>query len=530
MSRPDTQVGQRPSNPVFVQARTARRARALGALGALGLLASSAAGVAQAATTATATATFSTPGQYSFVVPPGVRSVTVIAIGAAGGGCPGFLGAGGSGAALTATAPVVPDETLFVGVGGPGAPCGDSSGSYSPGGAGGSGGGGAGTKGEEVGGGGGGGASLVGLASSPSASFGPQLLVVAGGGGGGGQDATGGGAGSAGETPGGADSGAGGGAGTSTAGGNGGAGLNGTNGAAGSFGIGGSGGPCSQLPSGGGGGGGGYFGGGGGGCGDVSGGGGGGSSFAVRGAANVSIAASSAEPSVAITYAAPTADETTTRMQFGVQAPGIAGPAQTLTVTNNGSAPLVVSGVLLGGADPEDFLVGDRCQQPVAVGSSCQVGVRFHPQMSGARSATLTLLTNAASAPQPVALAGGVSSRARGPASKVELLTCKPAGEGLIQHEHGETPPAAGTCTGKRVRGAVKFTATGAATRARLVRGRLIFATGASVATARGGSELVLTERRPLTRGTYTLILRRRHGGHPITQRLPIILRSTRTR
>jgi hypothetical protein len=67
---------------------------------------------------------------------------------------------------------------------------------------------------------------------------------------------------------------------------------------------------------------------------------------------------------------------------------------------------LIVSGVLLGGYKPDDYLIGNRCQRPVAVGASCQIGVRFAPQTKGKSSATLTLLTNAHTPPLPVALSG----------------------------------------------------------------------------------------------------------------------------
>jgi len=239
-------------------------------------------------------------------------------------------------------------------------------------------------------------------------------------------------------------------------------------------------------------------------------------------------ALTSATPGVAFTYAAPTADESSAAIRFGVQAPGTAGVAQMLTVTNKGSAPLIVSGVVLGGPDRDDFLVGDRCQQPVAVGSSCQIGVRFHPSATGARSATLTLLTNAPSAPSAVTLSGGVA----GSAATVELLTCRhltkvPAGRART---HAADPVGAEraevteTCTARLARGPLRF--GGAATvRAEVVRARVVFAVGAEAPTSNGGLELLLTDRRPLKRGGYTLILRRRRGRRWIGQRLPIILR-----
>jgi hypothetical protein len=245
----------------------------------------------------------------------------------------------------------------------------------------------------------------------------------------------------------------------------------------------------------------------------------------VPGAADVAMALSSAPPGVSITYAAPTAVASQTALRFGTQAPGTAGPAQTLTVANKGSAPLVVSAVVLGGDDPDDFLVGDRCQQPVPVGSSCQVGVRFHPQATGARAATLTVLTNAPSPPAAVALSGGPSADARGPAGKFELLTCEPIVETVVPRKGRGAAVGRETCTGKLVRGTVKFTATGSSTRATIVRGRRVFATGVTVPKARGDSLLVLTDGRALKRGTYTLILRRRQGHRWITRRVPIFLR-----
>lgn len=487
-------------------------------------------GVAQV----TATTKFTTPGTYEFSVPAGVRSVTAEVIGAGGGTC--GQTPGGKGAAVTVSAGVVPGEELFVGVGANGGPCGaGSGGAGSGGGAGGIGGGGNGGAGSAggSGGAGGGGASLIG-ASSPSPGF-PALLAEAGAGGG---AAAGGGNGGASGSPG---AGEGGHPGTLTAGGAGGAqdlvdgGLDpkytGASGSLGLGGAGGGGGDCTEVKNGGGGGGGGYYGGGGGGwcVFGSSGGGGGGSTFVGPSVTVVSAPAlTSATSGIAFTYAAPTADESPAAMHFGVQAPGTAGLAQMLTVTNKGSAPLIVSGVQLGGPDRDDFLVGDRCRQPVAVGASCQVGVRFHPSATGARSATLTLLTNAPSAPSAVTLSGGVA----GSSGKVELLTCQqltklPAGRARpdaaypVGAERAEVPD---TCTGKLVRGALRFRAAGT-TRAELVRARVVFATGAEAPTGHRGFELLLTDRRPLKRGGYTLILRRRRGRRLIGQRLPIILR-----
>jgi hypothetical protein len=96
----------RPLGPMSVRAAAARVLCSMLVCLAFGWAA--AGGVRAAATN---TSAFSSPGQYSFVVPEGVRGVTVVAIGAAGGGClnsagdTGGGGVGGAGVALTATVP-----------------------------------------------------------------------------------------------------------------------------------------------------------------------------------------------------------------------------------------------------------------------------------------------------------------------------------------------------------------------------------------------------------------------------------------
>jgi hypothetical protein len=83
----------------------------------------------------------------------------------------------------------------------------------------------------------------------------------------------------------------------------------------------------------------------------------------------------------------------------------VSGP-QSLTLANNGSASLVISGFAFDGAHPDDFTTGaDSCHGAVAPGSSCAVRVRFAPQAQGARSAALTVLSNAPTS-TPIMLSG----------------------------------------------------------------------------------------------------------------------------
>ncbi len=258
------------------------------------------------------TQTFTVAGAHNFVVPAGITSIYVKAVGAAGAGCSRSFG--GSGASVTAVVPVSPGEQLYVGVGGAGT-SGFEDGFCSPdGGVGGFGGGANGGTGQvgtnqPDGGGGGGGASVVGPGSA-SPTF-ATLLVVAGGGGGGAYFRNGGNAGESGEF---GNAGAGWG-GTTSGGGAGGAAASAssTAGAAGTMLVGGAGGngPNESLTNGGGGGGGGYYGGGGGGgAGGVglgyAGAGGGGSSYVIPSATNQTSPAPSFSPaSVTIVYPAP---------------------------------------------------------------------------------------------------------------------------------------------------------------------------------------------------------------------------------
>ena len=128
---------------------------------------------------AAATQSFTTSGQYSFVVPAGVSSVSVSAVGGAGGSCNGATG--GEGASAAGTFPVQPGERLLVGVAGTGGTCPGVGQGLAAGGVGGGGTGG----GSPFTGAGGGGASEVGPGLLPSyPTGGDQVLIVAAGGGG----------------------------------------------------------------------------------------------------------------------------------------------------------------------------------------------------------------------------------------------------------------------------------------------------------------------------------------------------------
>ena len=343
----------------------------------------------------TATATFNTAGAHTFTVPAGVNSISVELLGAAGGDCllaPGGVH-GGMGAKLSGVVPVTPGQVLSIGVAGRGADC-ESNG------AGGVGGGGTGGSGEWFFAAGGGGASSVGATNAP-VGF-PSLLAVAGGGGGAaGFGLTGGDAGNPGN---GLGPGEAGGAGAETEGGQGGTSECNPPGDAGSSLHGGHGGNGEVI--GGGGGGAGYYGGGGGAGGTCSpgGSGGGGSSYVDPSATEVGEPTpTEGEAFVLITYAVPTIEVDPEELEFEEQAAGTVSPAQAITVTNEGSAPLVVSSVESSGSE---YLATNHCHAAVEPEQSCTIDVRFAPQQVGSTAATLTIYSTAGSSPTEVQLEG----------------------------------------------------------------------------------------------------------------------------
>lgn len=90
-------------------------------------------------------------------------------------------------------------------------------------------------------------------------------------------------------------------------------------------------------------------------------------------------------------------------LTFAAQQVGTQSPVQTLTVTNNGSAPAVFGSPVVTG----DFTETDTCAgQILATGSSCTVRIAFAPTATGARSGLLTLYANIPGGQATVALSG----------------------------------------------------------------------------------------------------------------------------
>jgi hypothetical protein len=105
-------------------------------------------------------------------------------------------------------------------------------------------------------------------------------------------------------------------------------------------------------------------------------------------------AASPAQPVMSLTPAT---------LAFVAQQVGTASALQTITVTNAGTAPLVVASVAITG----DFTQTNGCTAaPIAPGGTCAVQIVFAPTATGARTGLLTVYGNVAGGQATAALSG----------------------------------------------------------------------------------------------------------------------------
>ena len=109
---------------------------------------------------------------------------------------------------------------------------------------------------------------------------------------------------------------------------------------------------------------------------------------------------------------APAVSFTPSTVNYPTQGVGTISPAQTVTLTNTGNAALFINGERQGGNDPLDFAESnDQCVGTfVATGSSCTLQVDFRPTATGTRTATISVIDNAANSPQAIILTGTATS------------------------------------------------------------------------------------------------------------------------
>jgi hypothetical protein len=98
-----------------------------------------------------------------------------------------------------------------------------------------------------------------------------------------------------------------------------------------------------------------------------------------------------------------------TSLTFGNQPQSTTSAAQSVTLTNTGTAPLTISSISVGGANPADFAQTTTCPispSTLAAGAKCTINVTFTPSTISSESANLSVSDTAGDSPQSVALSG----------------------------------------------------------------------------------------------------------------------------
>lgn len=116
---------------------------------------------------------------------------------------------------------------------------------------------------------------------------------------------------------------------------------------------------------------------------------------------------------------APVVKLSTATLTFAGQSLGTASAAQSVTVTNSGSAALTITSVAASG----DFAETNSCPASMAPAGTCTINVTFTPTATGTRTGSLTIKDNATGSPQTVTLGGAGSDFSLGvsPASNTVL-------------------------------------------------------------------------------------------------------------
>jgi len=107
------------------------------------------------------------------------------------------------------------------------------------------------------------------------------------------------------------------------------------------------------------------------------------------------------------TGTAPTAGVAPTTLTFAGQMVNTTSAAQSVTLSNNGTAALTISSITIAGTNANNFARTTTCGATLAAGATCTISVTFTPTAAGARTASVAIATNAPANPTlSVALTG----------------------------------------------------------------------------------------------------------------------------
>jgi hypothetical protein len=92
----------------------------------------------------------------------------------------------------------------------------------------------------------------------------------------------------------------------------------------------------------------------------------------------------------------------TSSLTFSTQIVGTASAAQTVILSNTGSAPLSISNIVVSG----DFAETNNCGSGLPAGGTCTLSVTFRPRTKGTETGSITIFDNGGSGSQGVSLTG----------------------------------------------------------------------------------------------------------------------------
>lgn len=94
-------------------------------------------------------------------------------------------------------------------------------------------------------------------------------------------------------------------------------------------------------------------------------------------------------------------------LSYGNVLLGSTSVARSVTVTNNGTAPLNIATVVISGVSASDYVVSSNtCSSAIAIAANCVISMTFSPSVVGSRSAALQISSDASNGTQSVPLSG----------------------------------------------------------------------------------------------------------------------------
>jgi len=101
-----------------------------------------------------------------------------------------------------------------------------------------------------------------------------------------------------------------------------------------------------------------------------------------------------------------TASLSATNISWGTVDIGTATGSTSVTLTNTGAAPLIITSISVTGVDASSFVFANTCGTSLAAGANCSIHGHFAPQADGALTAAVTIILYNGTSPQSIALSG----------------------------------------------------------------------------------------------------------------------------